>query len=196
MSVNTAIAGAPHEQQHKHGAPGHSGYRADWYILRVGAGLDFEADKALRNAGWSTFLPREPKWRPGHYRRRCSPSDYPRFPGYLFLATAPPSWPAWADWPWRNLLHGVLCMSGRPIRLADGEIERLMADDGRPVPHRHSVPVHRAFMAGDQVRVRSGAWRDWVVHIDAIDDKGAHISVPLFGRQVETVLPLTWLEAA
>jgi hypothetical protein len=46
------------------------------------------------------------------------------------------------------------------------------------------------------VRVKAGGWREWVVRIDALDEEGAHISVPLFGRPVETVLPLNWIEAA
>jgi transcription antitermination factor NusG len=58
------------------------------------------------------------------------------------------------------------------------------------------VPLHRAFSAGDQVRVTAGAWRDWIVRLDAIDERGAQASVPILGRHAQAVLPLEWLEAA
>jgi transcription antitermination factor NusG len=178
------------------GCPERSAKGAGWYILRCGGGTEFLAAKALRDAGWATFLPVERKWRVTLWRRRQIEAEYPRFPRYLFLYREPPDWPRFDEWPLDRYVRGVLAMNGEPVPLAPGEIDRIMAEDGTPVLPAASVPLHRAFQAGDQVRVRSGGWRDWVVRIDAIDESGAHITVPLFGRQAAQVLPLTWLEAA
>lgn len=87
-------------------------------------------------------------------------------------------------------------MAGEPVPLAHGEIDRLRAEDGMAVPYDGSVPLHRAFMAGDQVRVLAGPFRDYTATLDSIDEAGAHITVQLFGRPAEVPLPLTWLEAA
>lgn len=183
---------ASHEQHHKHGTPAHS---AGWYILRCGGGLEFAACDALAKAGWTAFLPIERKWRVTVLRRFSEEARYPRFPGYLFVFVAPPRWPDLASWPLNRYLRGVLAMDGRPVPLAAGEIERLQAEDGAAVASRVS-PLHRAFMTGQQVRVTSGAFRDFMVRIDAIDDIGAHTTVQIFGRPAAVTLPLTWLEAA
>lgn len=189
---------APHDQAHKHGAPEHSAFRAGWYILRCGAGLDFPAEQAARKAGWNVFLAREKKWRVSLWRRKPSAgeAEYPRFPGYLFVHVTPPRWPRWNAWPLDSCITGILAMDGRPVPLAVGEIARLMTEDGEPVPHVTSVPVHRAFTAGQMVHVLAGAFCGFVARVDAIDARGAHTTVEIFGRPAEVVLPLTWLEVA
>jgi transcription antitermination factor NusG len=196
-ALNLATAGAhPKGNYTNTGAPEHSAKGAAWYILRCGAGLEFPARKALTDSGRAVFLPVELKWRSGFLRRKSTESEYPRFPGYVFARIVPPDWPDLTNWPLANLVRGILGMAGVPVPLAPGEIERLMADDGRPVPHDQSVPVHRAFVAGDQVRVMAGGWRDWVVRLDAIDEQGAHVALAILGRRAKAVLPLEWLEAA
>jgi transcription antitermination factor NusG len=191
---------APQEQQAiNSGRPEHSAdNRAGWYILRCGAGLDFPAEKAVRNAGWNVFLARERKWRVSLWRRKPSEgeAEYPRFPGYLFVLVQPPYWPRWDSWPLERCITGILSMAGRPVALAPGEMARLRAEDGAIVPHAGSVPVHRAFALGQSVRVLAGPFRDHIAALDAIDERGAHITVQLFGRPAQVPLPLTWLEAA
>lgn len=181
----------------KHGPQGRS-ERAGWYILRCGAGLEFPAEKSLRDSGWDIFLPRERKWRPSLWRRRPADGEvaYPRFPGYLFLATTPPRWPDWSAWPLAGLIRGILAMAGEPVPLAPGEIERLRAEDGTTVSHEDSVPLHRAFAAGQSARLTAGAFRGFTAVLDAIDEDGAHMTVRIFGRPTPIVQPLTWLEAA
>jgi transcription antitermination factor NusG len=188
-------AGVPHNQHDKHGAPEHSAQRAGWYILRCGGGLDFQARDALTEAGWAVFAPIERKWRVALLRRQSEEARYPRFPGYLFVHVTPPHWPALARWPLNRFLRGVLSMDGMPLPLATGEFERLQAEDGAAVASGVS-PLHRAFMTGQEVRVTSGAFRDFTVRIDALDDDGAHTTVQIFGRPTAVTLPLTWLEAA
>jgi transcription antitermination factor NusG len=195
--LNLVSAGAcPTRKNINTGPREHSDIRAGWYILRCGAGLEFPARKALADSGRAVFLPVELKWRPGFLRRKSSENEYPRFPGYLFAHVEPPNWPNLRAWPLAHMVRGILGMAGRPVRLAPGEIARLKAEDRRPVPHGASVPLHRAFAVGDQVRVLAGGWRDWVVRLDAIEEEGAHVSLPIFGRRARAVLPLTWLEAA
>lgn len=194
--VDNPLPAAPHYQQHKHGGSEHSavraGQRPGWYILRCGAGLDFRAELALRNAGWNTFCARELKWRPSTLRRQPVEAAYPRYPGYLFLLIET-RWPDLAARPFAPLVHGVLAMSGRPVPLAPGEIDRLRAEDGQLAG---ATPVHRAFVPGQRVRVLAGAFRDYEAEIGAIDEDGAHITVQLLGRPASVPLPLTWLEAA
>lgn len=171
----------------------HSAARAGWYILRCGAGLDFPAEEAVRNAGWDIFCARELKWRPSTLRRQPVETRYPRYPGYLFLHVAPPRWPVLTARPFDRYARGILAMSGRPVALAPGEIERLKAEDGRSAS---ATPTHKAFVAGQSVRVLGGAFRDYEGTIDAIDGDGAHITVQLLGRPASVPLPLNWLEAA
>jgi transcription antitermination factor NusG len=87
-------------------------------------------------------------------------------------------------------------MAGRPVPLAPGEIERLMAEDGRHVPHTSSVPARRAFAAGETVRVLGGAFRDFEGVIEVIDELGAHLSIELLGRRLTLPVPLTGVEHA
>jgi len=191
---------APRPPSNKHGAESET--PQSWYILRCVSGLDFTAEEKLRGSGWPVFLAREPQWQPGLWRRKKPDKkaeaevQYPRFPGYLFLAVCPPRWPDLEAWPLSSLTRGFLKMAGQPVPLAPGEIERLMAEDGRHVPHTSSVPACRAFAAGDRVRVLGGAFRDFVGELDAIDGRGAHLSVLLLGRRLRLPLPLTWVEHA
>jgi transcription antitermination factor NusG len=177
------------------GGSEHSALRAGWYILRCGGGLEFQARDALSDSGWATFLPIERKWRPALLRKAATECRYPRFPGYLFLHVDGQRWPQWREWPLANLIRGVLSMQDRPVPLAPGEIERLRAEDGAAVAS--GVPsLHRAFAAGQAVRIVRGAFRDFTARIEVIDDSGARIEVQIFGRPTAVTLPLTWLKAA
>jgi transcription antitermination factor NusG len=183
----------PQQQENRHGA---SARRDDaaWYILRSGAGLERDAEKYLRGSGFSVFLPRERKWRPIRpLRRRAAEIAYPRFPGYIFALLAPSCWPDIRTWPY---VRGVLGIAGRPVPLADGEIARLMAEDGSAVPHVESVPTRRSIAVGQIVHILGGPFRGFVGDIEHISESGARMSVALFGRQTDLVLPLEWLEAA
>jgi transcription antitermination factor NusG len=153
---------------------------------------------AVRNAGWNVFCAREKKWRVSLWRRKPSEgeADYPRFPGYLFVHVTPPAWPDLSAWPLSAYLSGVLTMGGRPVPLAAREIDRLRAEDGTNVPHTDSVPVHRAFAAGQRALVLAGAFCDFVATIEFIDEAGAHIAVPICGKPADVTLPLTWLRHA
>jgi transcription antitermination factor NusG len=200
MSTSVGInqrAGAPHDNSNKHGAREHSACRAGWYILRCGAGLDFHAHAALLESRWTVFLPRERKWSPSLWRRRPREGEveYPRFPGYLFVAITPPRWPDLLSWPLASFRLGVLTMNGQPVPLAPGEIERLQAEDGTAVIGG-APPLHRAFLIGQEVRVINGAFRGFEVRIEALDEQGAHTTVQIFGRPSAVTLPLTWLKAA
>jgi transcription antitermination factor NusG len=188
---------APRASDNKHGASS-AALSAGWYILRCGAGLDFYAEETLRESGWGVFLAREKKWRRSQFKRRSdrAASDFPRFPGYLFLFVRPPHWPDFRAWPLDTFYRGILGMDGTPVPLATGAIERLMAEDGCHVPHRSSVPACRALAVGDLVRVLGGAFRDFEGVIEVIDELGAHLSVPLLGRRLRLPLPLTWVEHA
>jgi transcription antitermination factor NusG len=188
----------PRPPSNKHGAPGEA-LDADWFILRCASGLDFLAEEELRGSGWDIFLARERKWQPGRWRRKRHQAvtvDYPRFPGYLFIAVCPPQWPDLSARPFVTFIRGVLAMDGVPVPLAPREIERLKAEDGTTVPHVGSVPTRKSFAPGQAARILAGPFQAFVVVIEAISADGAKASVPLFGRQAEVVLPLTWLEAA
>lgn len=197
-SCNVHLTCAPLDKK-KHGAQGGAG--AGWYILRIVSGLDFLAEEALRESGWDVFLARERKWRPLRWRRKPTQAavedGYPRFPGYLFVAVTPPGWPDLTAWPFTALIRGILSMNGQPVPLAPGEVDRLRSEDGTAVPPVMSVPLHRAFVVGQRVRVLAGPFRDFVADLDAVDEGGASITVQIFGRPTPVrELPLAWLEAA
>ena len=200
LTAESDYADASHVQQQKHGAPERSairaGSRVGWYILRCGGGRWTEARDALMDRGYGVFVPTERKWRPRSYRKEPEEVSFPRFPGYLFLHATPPHWPAWQAWPLSRWTWRILTMAGNPVRLADVEIDRLMLEDGTPVPPASADPLHRAFQAGQQVRVRRGGFRDRVTRLNLVDDRGGHITVDLLGRQVQIALPLQWIEAA
>jgi transcription antitermination factor NusG len=176
------------------GRPAHPRNGAGWYILRCGAGTEFRARDALCDSGFSAYLPIEKKWRATLFGRRSIEVDYPRFPRYLFVRVAPPLWPPFGRWPLSAFVRGVLGMNGEPVRLAPGELERLQAEDGQLV-----VPVtslHKAFVPGMQVRVRLGPFASFEAALDAIDERGAHLTLQMLGRPTPVVQPLAWLEAA
>jgi transcription antitermination factor NusG len=192
--LNTESA-VPRPPSNKHGAPGEA-LDADWFILRCASGLDFLAEEELRGSGWDIFLARERKWQPGRWRRKRHQAvtvDYPRFPGYLFIAICPPGWP---DLSARPFIRGVLAMDGVPVPLAPREIERLKAEDGTTVPHVGSVPTRKSFAPGQAARILAGPFQEFIVVIESIGEAGARASVPVLGRQADVVLPLTILEAA
>lgn len=192
--VGTNLPVASHIQNDKHGTSADSA--VGWYILRCGGGLDFAACDALAKAGWAAFVPVERKWRITLFRRRAIEAKYPRYPGYLFVRTLPPLWPAWDSWPLnRYLRSGPLMMDGRPVPLAPGEMERLQAEDGTAVVSG-VPPLHRAFTAGQVVRVIGGAFADNTIRIEAIDEDGAHATIDIFGRPTTVRLQLNWLKAA
>src|SRR5262245_14724384 len=195
--VNHGAGAHPKGNHINTGAPEHVKERAGWYILRVDGGAEFAARKVLSDLGWTGYVPVERKWRTTFLRRRqVIEAEYPRFPRYLFLYVEPPRWPTLNAWPCNRYIRGILGMDGRPVRIAEGELKRIIDESGAPVPHTGSVPVHKAFQVGDLIHVKAGMWRDWRVRIDALDSSGAQIKVPLFGRKITARVPLRWLEAA
>ena len=86
-------------------------------------------------------------------------------------------------------------MDGVPVPLAPGEIERLRAEDGRPAFGAASM-ARSGFVAGMSVRVRVGAFKDFVAVLDAVGASGGQLTVQIFGRPTPLRLPLNQLEAA
>jgi transcription antitermination factor NusG len=162
-----------------------------WNILRTMTLRETTvAGKLTTELGLKTYVPIEIKRRPGNgimreFRR-------PLMPGYVFAGTR-------GDMPWRDIAEvehvlGWLVMDGgRPVHLANGEIERINA-----LAREHNRILTDTFTLrpGDTVRPTRGPFASIEVLLRSVRGSQATIEVPMLGSTRDVTVRLDQLEKA
>ncbi|MFY0619311.1 transcription termination/antitermination protein NusG [Shimia sp.] len=157
----------------------------------------FVHEVILRRNGFEVFLPVKLDWRQKH---RCTKEKhlmaFPLLADWLFVGW-PAGTPRWEDLMSLDVVCGVLGTGGRPIRVSETRMARLMAQwgGGRAAPeHRRYQRTHAEYDVGDRVRVAVGSLEGQEVSVVSLEGSGARVALQLFGRDVQMTLQADVLE--
>ena len=147
----------------------------------------FVHELLLRRAGFEVFLPCRKEWRvTDRFRKRKTLVSYPLLTGWLFLGW-PEGEPKWGKLSEMGIVQGLLGDAGRPGRIPEDVMQRMMRDwgAGRLAPEHHRyLRTHREFEIGDTVKVVDGPFEDFGFEVLDISSAGVGGFLQLFGKDV------------
>jgi transcriptional antiterminator RfaH len=130
-----------------------------WYVVVVSPRMEANAEKALQDRRFTTYVPQETYWARHRMRNRVIKIERqkPLIPGYLFLGfSAANTWYSLRD---VDGVTGVISSNGSPCQVPVCEVKRL-ADlerrgwfDERRRSELSSDATHPAYQIGDQVLI-------------------------------------------
>jgi len=187
----TCIMGAEYETYRNR-----SGQLCKRRIARTGDRVHVP-DLILRRAGFLTFLPLRKDWRKVNPRApHRELVAYPLLIDWLFVG-----WPAgcnrFAELMALDVVVGVMGYGGRPARLPEPDVMRLMRTWGAGVlsaEQRQYMRKGAEFQPGDIVRVAEGPMIDAEVQVIDITGPSARALVRLFGSLFEVEFATSTLE--
>jgi len=151
----------------------------------------------LRRNGFDVFLPVKLEWRRKH---RCTKEKqlvaFPLLSGWLFVGWLSAQ-PRWDDLMALDVVSGVLGTGGRPARISEARMSKLMRrwGGGLAAPeHRRFQRTHAEYDVGDRVQVMQGTFEGVEVSVVSLEDSGAKVAFQFFGREVETTIQADQLE--
>lgn len=162
-----------------------------WFVVRAKTGAEERAVWHLNNQGFETYLPRYRKQ--VRHARKTSTVLKPLFPGYVFVNMD------LGRQRWRSVngTMGVISLvqfGDEPAPLPQAMIDAIRAREDA----EGAVSVARDDLKkGDRVRVREGAFADYMAILDEVsDDKRVFLMLDLMGREVRVSVPLENLAKA
>lgn len=161
--------------------------KAPWFLAQLKPNSAAIAQTHLERQGFAHFLPMELRTirRAGRFEtRRC-----PLFPGYLFVSFDPDK----GLWRKINATRGIsrLVSFGNvprpvPFELIAQIVERCDAE--------HCLRPQAKFVEGEEVRVASGPFVDFVAKIERIEpDQRVWLLMDLMGAETRVAMPATEL---
>lgn len=158
-----------------------------WYVVATKPNGEYLAYANLERQGFAPYLPQTQVMR--RHARRSDVVKRPLFPGYIFVELDAER----CRWRAINGTMGVkhiLSNAGRPQALANEFIETLMARE-----RDGFIAVGTDTRAGDVVRVRGGAFDNFVGEVLSVDHRGRlRLLMQLIGRDVVSTIPVTAVE--
>lgn len=158
----------------------------------------FVHELLLRRAGFEVFLPCRKEWRvTDRHRKRKTLVSYPLLTGWLFLGW-PEGQPKWGKLSEMGIVQGLLGDAGRPGRIPEGVMQRMMRDwgAGRLAPEHHRyLRTHREFEVGDTVKVIDGPFEGFSFDVINISEAGVSGVLQIFGRDVPADFAAEQVEA-
>ncbi|WP_058263375.1 transcription termination/antitermination NusG family protein [Thalassovita gelatinovora] len=153
----------------------------------------------LRRAGFSVFMPKDMKWRRVN---RFAPEKklvaFPLLADWIFVG-----WPRdaarWHELCALDVVAGVLGTGGRPARISEKQMVRVMRDwgGGKQAPDHHRyMRSHREFEVDDVVSFADGSMEGCPLRVVGIEGAQARIMVRLFGRETEWLVQSGLLKRA
>jgi transcriptional antiterminator RfaH len=155
-----------------------------WHLVLCSPNRHHIAHKALSRLDCEVFLPQQPHQR--RCRGRIITEMRPFFPGYIFVGVDPAR-PIW-----------------QPIRTAQGVSRIIGFGDNGPATVPPQIvaglmarcdadgvvrPVRENFAVGDQIKIISGPFADFVTQVDEIaPDRRLHVLLELLGRSTKVLL--------
>lgn len=150
-----------------------------WHLLLCKPNQNHIAFRHLKRLGFDIFMPRhvvESRWR-GRVRQALRPV----FGGYVFLSKGGARVPLAQAKAVPGAAHFIGFGSDGPAIVPPGIVAGLMNrcdQDGCLSPHIED------FHVGDQIRIVSGPFADFVTSVEHIDpDRRLHVLLELLGRQ-------------
>ena len=160
---------------------------AAWFLAQLKPNSAAIAQAHLERQGIASFFPTEMRTsrRAGRFdTRRC-----PLFPGYLFLSFDP------GEGLWRkiNATRGItrLVSFGGVPRPVPSEVIAQIADR---CDAAHCIQAQREILEGEEVRVASGPFVDFVAKIERIDpDQRVWLLMDMMGAATRVAVPASEL---
>lgn len=153
---------------------------------------EYLAEVLLKRAGFEVFMPKREEWRRINPRKpEKTLVAYPKLGNWIFVGWEAGR-PRWHDLQSLDLVGGLLGADGRPVRISETCMVRMMEtwSAGSLAPeHYRYMRAHEEFEVGDRVRVVDGSWEGF--EMDVVDLDGAYAKgiVGLLGKDVEIRLP-------
>ena len=162
-----------------------------WYVVRTKTGAEERAVWHLKNQGFESYLPRYRKQ--VRHARKTAAVLRPLFPGYVFVCMD------LGQQRWRaiNGTFGVISLvqfGAAPLPISTVIINAIREREDA-VGAVNVMPD--GLKAGDQVRVREGAFADYTALLEEVsDDKRVILLLDLMGRAVRVSVPMESLAKA
>ena len=162
-----------------------------WHVVQTLPRSENKAALHLQRQGFVVYLPRYLKRR--SHARKVDFVPSPLFPQYVFVAID------LLNQRWRSVNSTVgvarlICRGQFPVEVPHDVVLRLQRrQDALGFVHQH----RDAFRPGDKVRVRDGAFSDFLGYFEGMND-GERVAVllDLLGRKVRVVMSVDVIEAA
>lgn len=154
-----------------------------WFAAQTLSGKEILATSHLDRQGFKAVCPQ--LWRTVRHARATSRVLRPIFPGYVFVNVDT------QRMRWRAIdstigVARLVRFGDRPAALPPGMVENFIAqtsDDG-------ALEFEERLAVGDNIRVMSGAFEDWVGSIiDLPDSDRVKVLLDMMTRHVEVTLP-------
>ncbi len=170
-----------------------------WFALRVPPQKEQVAQVILRRKGLATFLPVHREWRRRNkYTKVKELRTYPLMPRYVFTGFSKRV-PMWFDVFNLPLITGVVGIGGRPMKLDQDGMERIMGlyQNAIDAPKEQKwMETHKEFSEGDTVQILGGSFDGLVVPVLGIDGPNAKVLISLFGGERSVNIAVDQLVAA
>lgn len=166
-----------------------------WFAFRVEPQKEKAAEQILKRRGFTAFVPTEARYRRRSRRhKKAVVQSYPMLLGYVLMRFDGPV-------PWHEIfrlkmIYAVVGINGKPARLPNTAIDRLVALSNAAIPYRSSVNTRRSVQVGETVRIAEGPFRDIVVKVENIVDGKAMVVLGLFNADQQVAVSVDSLEAA
>jgi transcription antitermination factor NusG len=145
----------------------------------------FLPEHLLKRAGFEVFLPIKQVWRiKNRFTKEKQLVAVPLLADWMFVG-----WPVGED-RWHRLMSfdvvaGVMGTGGRPIRMSDARVQKLMVEYGNP---RVSAKVNRRIAGrrvgvGDVAQVLDGPFEGFEGQVLELSEQKASVLLNLFGRE-------------
>lgn len=160
----------------------------------------FVPEHILRKAGFAVFLPVKKVWcRKHRFTTEQELVPFPVVADWLFVGWSIHQ-ARWHEIAALKVVTGVMGSDGRPVRIKGSTVAKLMRRWGDGVPpsvKRVAVDARQGLVAGDQVKVLSGAFEDFTGEVIDVSGEGARVAIDIFGRSTPAefkhgeIMPLT-----
>lgn len=169
-----------------------NGARPRWFVVQTHPHGEIRAVQNLERQQFEVYLPRYGRRR--KQGRRVDMVPVPLFPRYLFVAIDL-GVQRWLSIRSTIGVSRLVCHGDKPVPVPAGIVDNLRARQGEDGLIRLEAPC--AFSAGDQVRVRGGAFEDSLGLFEHImDNERVTILLDLLGRKVRVTMGVELIAAA
>jgi len=163
-----------------------------WYVVQTHPASESKAASHLQRQGFETYFPRYLKSR--RHARRVETVAAPLFPRYVFVAIDL-EMQRWRAVQSTMGVTRLVCVGDNPAQVPISVISALKASHDDRGFVRSDPP--QLFKAGEEVRVRDGAFSSFLGRFDRMaDGERVAILLDLLGRKVRVVLDASAIEAA
>lgn len=174
-----------------------------WRKVKGTGARVFLSEHLIRRAGFEVFLPVKKVWRiKNRFTKEKHLVAVPLLADWLFVGLPLAAYAGGLHVAgWKRLMDldvvaGVMGTGGRPIKLSDASMSRLMRQFGQPRVEaglRRRIAAGRVIGAGDCAKIVDGPFESFACRVIDIDGDSAKVILNLFGRETPARIELDLL---